>query len=157
MSGNKLSLAVFIGICLAVELISGRFTASSVGTWYVGLNKPTWTPPGWVFGPVWTALYISMGVAAWIVWRERSSSFAHAALWMFGLQLALNGLWSFVFFGLRQPGWGLVDIGLLWASLAATTFLFFRVNSTAGLLLVPYLLWVSFASMLNYSIWRMNS
>ena len=157
MRRDGIALLIFVGICLAVEFVSGWSTQSSVRDWYLQIRKPSWTPPGWIFAPVWTYLYITMGVAAWLVWRGREHPAATASLWLFGLQLLFNGLWSVVFFGLRQPGWGLVDISLLWIVLLAATVFFFRVSPTAGFLMVPYLLWVSFASALNFSIWRLNS
>ena len=156
MSRNSIALMIFVGLCLAVEVVSGLATRQSVSTWYAALNKPAWTPPGWLFAPVWTVLYISMGVAAWLVWQKRATSAVTPALVLFFVQLVLNGLWSLFFFGQRQIGLGLVDIGLLWLVLAATLVLFWMVRPLAGGLLIPYLMWVSFATALNYSIWRLN-
>jgi benzodiazapine receptor len=157
MAGNKLSLAVFIGICLAVELIAGRFTAASVATWYVGLDKPAWTPPGWVFGPVWTVLYISMGVAAWLVWTRRAEAAVNLPLALFAAQLAVNAAWSGLFFTLRSPGLGLIAIVTLWFLVVATLLAFWLVRPPAGALLLPYLAWLSYAAALNFAIWRLNS
>jgi len=156
MSRNTVALILFVGICLAVEILSGLATRQSVSTWYTTLSKPSWTPPGWLFGPVWTILYISMGVAAWLVWQKRSASVVTPALTLFFIQLALNGLWSLFFFGQRNLALGLVDIGLLWLALAATIAAFWMVRPLAGALLIPYLMWVSFATALNYTIWRLN-
>jgi tryptophan-rich sensory protein len=156
MSRNIVALILFVGLCLVVEVVSGLATRQSVSTWYVALNKPSWTPPGWLFGPVWTILYISMGVAAWLVWKERAVATVTPALVLFFVQLALNALWSLFFFGQRQIGMGLVDIGLLWLAVAATIVAFWMVRPLAGGLLIPYLVWVSFATALNYSIWRLN-
>jgi len=147
------ALAGFIGLCFLAAALGGRATASSVGTWYRTLTKPAWNPPGWVFGPVWTLLYAMMAVAAWLVWRQVGWG---GALAVFGVQLALNVVWSFCFFGRRSPLAGLVDIVLLWAAIALTLVWFWRVNRLAGLLFVPYLWWVTFAAALNFSIWRLN-
>lgn len=125
--------------------------------WYSALNKPAFTPPGWVFGPAWTALYIMMAVAAILVWRRGwDTPGVRLALVLFAVQLALNLSWSPVFFGLHQLGWSVVIILALLAAIIATTVAFFRVSTIAGLLFVPYLLWVSFATVLNITIWRMN-
>jgi benzodiazapine receptor len=130
----------------------GRFAS-----WYAQLRKPAFTPPDWVFGPVWTVLYSLMGVAASLVWKEGLGRRPTrvALLWFLG-QLVLNALWTPVFFGLRRIGSALAIIGLLWAALAVTVCRFVRVSRAAGLLLVPYLLWVSFAAILNASIWWLN-
>lgn len=156
MSRPLTALLVFVGICLAVEFISGLATRQSVSTWYVTLNKPSWTPPGWVFPIVWTVLYISMGVAAWLVWQRRPAPGVSVGLALFSLQLVLNGCWSFVFFGQRQVGLALVNIVLLLLALLATLVSFWLVRPLAGALLVPYAVWAAFASALNYSIWRLN-
>ena len=150
-------LGVFVAVCLSAAGIGSVFTASSVKDWYVNLRKPSWTPPGWLFGPVWTVLYLSMAVAAWLAWRRGGLSGAPAAMVLFGVQLALNAAWSSLFFGLRSPGWAFVEIVLLWLAIAATTVLLWRVSAWAGSLMLPYWLWVTFAAGLNYSIWRMNA
>lgn len=131
-------------------------TAMAIPTWYRGLEKPEWNPPDKVFGPVWTTLYALMGIALVLVRRAPSSTAANGAQAAFGLQLALNLAWSFVFFGSRDPRGALVVIGLLWVSIVATIALFWRVRRPAALLLVPYLAWVSFASILNAEIARRN-
>ena len=148
-----LALAGFVGLCLAVAGLAGFATAQSVVHWYPTLAKPSWTPPGWLFGPVWTVLYILMGVAAWRVWLKGQ---ARTALWLFGAQLLLNLAWSFLFFGARSPGLGLVDIVALWLAIAATIFAFAQLSRGAALLLVPYLAWVSFAMALNAKIFLLN-
>ena len=150
-------LAIFVAVCFAAAGVGSVFTASSVKDWYVSLRKPSWTPPGWLFGPVWTALYLTMAVAAWGVWRSAGLSGAPAAMVLFGVQLALNAAWSSLFFGLRSPEWALAEIVLLWLAIGATTVLFWRVRAWAGLLMLPYWLWVTFAAGLNYSIWRLNA
>lgn len=144
-------------IANAAGLIGSVFTAQSVRTWYLIINRPSWNPPGWIFGPVWTILYILMGVASYLVWEKRGLPGAKSALFVYGIQLVLNLLWSFLFFGLKNPGLAFAEIILLWLAIVATLVLFWRLNTTAGALLVPYLLWVSFASFLNYTIWKLNS
>ncbi len=123
---------------------------------YLPLVKPAWTPPNWVFGPVWTALYLMMAVAAWRVWLAGPWRRTARPLGLFAVQLALNVLWSVLFFGLRMPGAALVEIGILWAAILATTLAFFRHCRLAGGLMVPYLLWVSYAVALNFELWRIN-
>jgi len=150
-----LGLIAWTGLCLGAGLIGSVFTTRSVGSWYLALNKPAWTPPSGVFGPVWTALYLMMGVAAWLVWRRAGLVTLPIAL--FAVQLVLNIAWSAAFFGMRQPGWAFVDIVALWVAVFVTMIAFYRVSPTAGFLLAPYLGWITFASALNLSIWRMNS
>jgi tryptophan-rich sensory protein len=125
--------------------------------WYETLNKPSFTPPGWIFGPVWTVLYIMMAVAAIIVFRKGlSSEGVRLGLVLFAIQLALNLSWPPVYFGLHLLGWSVVIIIALWVAIGATTIVFFRISTLAGALMIPYWLWVSFASVLNISIWYMN-
>ena len=154
LNRDFLYLVGFMAICLAVGGTAGYFTVGGVREWFPTLVKPSFNPPNWIFAPVWTALYIMMGVAAWLVWRQGGD--IALALWLFFIQLAFNFLWSFLFFNLHRPDLALVDIGLLWISIAATLYTFWQVDIRAGLLLVPYLAWVSFASLLNASIWRLN-
>ncbi|MCS6818269.1 MAG: TspO/MBR family protein [Acidobacteriota bacterium] len=148
-----IALGIFLGICFAVAGIGSWFTTPQIEGWYASLRKPGWTPPNWVFGPVWSALYTSMAVAAWLVWRRHGWGWELA---LFGVQLALNMAWSAIFFGLRNPGAALVEIFALWVMILATMLSFWRISSTAGWLMVPYLGWVSFAAVLNFVIWRMN-
>ncbi len=124
------------------------------GPWYAALDRPALTPPGWVFGPVWTLLYLTIAVAAFVVWQSPERS--HIALGVWGAQLALNALWSYLFFGLQQPGLALIEIVVLLAAIIATAVLFYRIRPSAGLLLVPYALWVSFATYLNAGFWYLN-
>jgi len=147
-------LALAFAVCLGVGAVGGLATSSSVSTWYQELARPSWTPPGWLFGPVWLTLYAMMAVAVWEVWRSRGSP--RRALTFFGIQLGLNLAWSFLFFGLRSPGLGLIDILLLIAFIAATILAFRRHRPRAALLLAPYLAWTSFAAALNATIWWMN-
>jgi benzodiazapine receptor len=138
------------------------FAAASVGSqylpgeWYASLRRPALTPPNWIFGPVWTALYLMMGIAAGLVIRQAGWRRCLPAIGLFLMQLALNAAWSYLFFGLKQPGAALVDIGLLWLAIGATIFAFARWSKLAAALLVPYWLWVSFASYLNFEFWRLN-
>jgi len=136
--------------------VGGLFTSSSVGTWYASLDKPAITPPGWVFGPVWTVLYILMGVAAWLVFRRRAASPVGWPLAVFGAHLLLNAGWSALFFGAQRIDLALIEIVFLWTGILATLLLFWRVRLLAGLLMAPYLAWVSFASVLNFLLWRLN-
>jgi len=149
-----LVLIVLVLVCLAVGFVGSQF---SPGPWYAQLTKPSWTPPSSVFGPVWTVLYILMGLAAWLVWRKAGLAEARAAFVCFGIQLVLNALWSPLFFGMHRPGLALVDIALLWLVIVVTLVLFWHVRAWAGVLLVPYLVWVSYATALNFSLWRLNS
>ena len=126
------------------------------GDWYQALEKPWFNPPNWIFGPVWTVLYVLMGVAAWFVWRHGSGRILAWALGLFLLQLILNAAWTPLFFGMHRPGWAFVDIVLLWGVLAATLVVFYRVSGTAASLLIPYWLWVGFATVLNGTIWWLN-
>ncbi len=151
-----LVLALFLVICLATAGLGAAWTNLSVGDWYATIKKPSWNPPNWLFGPVWTALYIGMAVAAWLVWRKNGLADAWLPLLLFVVQLFLNAAWSALFFGMRSPGLALADIVLLWFAILATIVAFGRVSSLAATLLVPYLAWVSFATALNWSIWRMN-
>jgi len=146
-------LAVFILICLAV---GGSGAAFPPGEWYRQLAKPPLNPPAWVFGPVWTLLYILMGVSAWLVWLRPGLPAAQIPLLLFATQMALNGAWSWIFFGVHQVGLALIDIVLLWAAIAATLVSFWRIRKPAAVLLIPYLLWVSFATYLNAALWRLN-
>lgn len=152
-----LKLVTSVMVCLLGGFAGSFFTSSSLESWYLQLKKPALNPPSWVFAPVWTALYIMMGVAAYLVWekwpKDRS---AGPALALFALQLALNFTWSPAFFGARSPLLGLVVIMLMWAAIAATLVLFYRVSPPAAYLLVPYLVWVSFAVYLNASIFYLN-
>ncbi len=151
-----LALTGLLGLCFAVALVGSWFTTPVLDDWYATLRKPTWTPPNWVFGPVWSALYVSMAVAAWLVWRKRQLVAVVVPLSLFMVQLALNLGWSVVFFGLQNPGAACIEIVLLWTAIVATLLAFWRVTAAAGWLLVPYLGWVTFAVALNFAIWQLN-
>ncbi|KQZ19740.1 sensory protein TspO [Mesorhizobium sp. Root552] len=127
------------------------------GEWYQRLNKPSWRPPDWLFGPVWTFLYATIALAGWLVWREAGFGDAVLPLSAYGTQLLLNAAWSPIFFGLHRIGWALVDMVLLWLSIVATIVLFYPIDAAAAAMLVPYLCWVSFALLLNLSVWQRNS
>ncbi len=150
---QSLALVGWCALCLAT---AGAGAFVSIDGWYAGLDKPTWNPPAWIFGPVWTVLYLMMGVAAWLVWREGGWMARQRPLGLFLGQLLLNAIWTPVFFGMHQIGLALIDIALLWLALGATLIVFMRVSRPAGWLLVPYLAWVSFAAFLNFTLWRMN-
>jgi tryptophan-rich sensory protein len=156
MGRDAAALLAFIALCLGVAAAGGAVTASSVGTWYAALAKPSFNPPNWVFAPVWTALYLMMAVAAWRVWRRRGAPGAHPALAMWALQLALNLCWSYVFFGLRLIGGALAEIAVLLAAILVTALLSWRIDRVAGALLAPYAAWVAFAALLNAALWRLN-
>lgn len=150
-------LALCVLVPQVVGLTAGLITAGAVGDWYVTLARPSFAPPSWVFAPVWTTMYVLMGVAAFLVWqRGTAAPSARAALVLFAAQLALNWLWSLVFFGFRAPGFALLEIMALWGLIAWCTVLFFRVRTVAGALMVPYLVWVTFATALNFEFWRLN-
>jgi len=151
----------FIGLVawLAASFVAAAIGAAAsveAGPFYAQLLRPSWSPPGWVFGPVWTVLYALMGVAAWLAWRVGGFRTARNALLLFLAQLAVNALWSWLFFGWQLGALAFADILLLWALVAATIAGFWRLRPLAGVLLLPYLLWVSFAAALNYSVWRLN-
>jgi len=150
------AIVVGILVCEGVGLLAAWATQTSVATWYPTLAKPGFTPPNWLFAPVWTGLYALMGVSAALVWRSGPGPAVRRALWLFGLQLLLNGAWSFAFFWARSPVLGLLVIGALWGMLAWTIERFFRLRPVAGGLLVPYLLWVTYAAALNAGIWLLN-
>lgn len=177
-SKNSLGLLLFsILISLSAGVIGSLGTAESVSTWYVTLNKPYFNPPNWLFGPVWTTLYILMGIALYLVWkqlvkpagvlgwfryqlqktfRKKKRDRIKTAVVFFFIHLVVNALWSIVFFGLKEVGAAFIVIMLLWVMILYLVYEFFRIEKKAGILLLPYLLWVSFASVLNYSIWMLN-
>lgn len=151
----KMIICVFI--CELIGFSSGLATASSISDWYVTLEKPFFNPPNWIFAPVWTILYALMGIAAALVWDKGfQRSDVKAALGIFAVQLILNAAWSFIFFGMRNPALALVEILLLLLVLFITIRMFWRIRNRAGALLFPYFLWVSFATILNSSIWYLN-
>ena len=149
-----LALAGWLLLCFAAASFGGSFMP---GEWYAALKKPSWNPPGWVFGPVWSALYTMMAVAAWLVWKRGGFAAQRRPLTIFLVELTLNAVWTPLFFGLHWTGVAFAEIVLLWLAMAATIAAFRPVSRAAAWLLVPYLAWVSFASVLNFALWRLNS
>lgn len=150
-----------LGVSLAAPLLAGGlgavFTSSKIPSWYAALAKPELNPPSWIFGPVWTTLYILMGIALYLVWRKGvKTKGVRIALTAFVVQLVLNAIWSPIFFGAEAPGIAFAVIAAMWVAIMMTIFLFWRISKPAALLLVPYIAWVSFASYLNYAIWQLN-
>lgn len=146
-----------VAISFAAAAAGAAVTSSSVGDWYQTLAKPNWTPPDWLFGPVWSVLFFLMALSAWLVWRRGGWRASPASLALFGLQLLLNVGWSAIFFGLRSPGLAFGEIVILLVAIAATAVAFWGRSTIAALLLMPYLAWTTFAALLNFAIWRMNS
>lgn len=153
---NWLALIIAIIIPLAIGGTAALFTVPNIQGWYQGLNKPSFNPPNWIFAPVWNTLYILMGIASYLVWRERKLKNLTPALSLYFIQLVLNFFWSLIFFELHQPGYAFVEVLILWLFIFSTIISFSRINKAAAWLLVPYISWVSFASLLNYEIWRLN-
>lgn len=156
-SQQAIGFLVAIAICFTAAGLGGMVTTPQIPGWYATLAKPTWNPPAWIFGPVWSLLYLMMAVAAWLVWRQAGIARAKLPLGLFAVQLMLNSLWSVLFFGFHSPGAAAVEILLLWAAILATLITFWQWSKLAGWLLVPYLAWVSFATVLNVTIWRLNT
>jgi benzodiazapine receptor len=156
MSRRRILIGLFgwLLLCFAAASLGAIFLP---GEWYAALKKPSWNPPPWIFGPVWSALYAMMAVAAWLVWRRGGFAAQRRPLTFFLVQLLLNAAWTPLFFGLHWPGVAFAEIVLLWMAIAATLVAFRPVSRAAAWLLVPYLAWVSFAAVLNFTLWRMNS
>ena len=153
---NKIfKFAASIGVCQFAGTIGSIFTASTVSSWYPTLIKPNFSPPSWLFAPVWVLLYFLMGISLYLIWQNRARD-NQKSLIIFGIQLILNVFWSFLFFGLRSPLYGLIDILFLLAAIILTIALSFKISSYAAILLIPYLAWVCFATILNYSIITLN-
>lgn len=154
---NFFKFVVSISLPLLAGFVGSIFTSPAIPNWYANIIKPELNPPSWVFGPVWTTLYVLMGVAAFLVWKTGfENKKVKVALGIFLFQLVLNSLWSIVFFSLQSPGGALVVIALLWISIVINIAAFAKISKPAAWLLLPYILWVSFASYLNYSIWTLN-
>ena len=155
MSFGKLIISIFV--CQLAGIVGSLFTFSSIDSWYQFIEKPGFTPPDFIFGPVWTLLYLLMGIALYLVWmRGLDKKGVGFAIFIFGIHLVLNALWSIIFFGMQGLGLALVEIFVLWVFILWSMFLFRRISRWAFYLLIPYLLWVSFAMYLNYSIWIIN-
>ncbi|MFH2027796.1 MAG: TspO/MBR family protein [Nanoarchaeota archaeon] len=146
-------LTISLILPFVASAIGGLFTAGSVSNWYVDLVKPSFNPPNWIFGPVWTLLYILMGISLYLVWVKK---FDKNAFTVFGVQLFLNMLWSILFFGLQKPFYAFIEILFLWIFILVTIIYFYRINKKSAYLLIPYILWVSFAAILNFAIFVLN-
>lgn len=151
---NWPKLIFSVAICEGAGLIGSFFTFPAITSWYKFLNKPSFSPPNFLFGPVWTMLYFLMGISLYLIWTSRKK--AKEALFIFWIHLFFNVTWSIAFFGLRSPLLGLTNIVIVWILIVFVTYKFWKINKSAGLLLLPYLAWVSFATVLNYSIWLLN-
>ena len=150
-------LVVAVAIPLIAGFLGSVFTMPSIPTWYAAINKPAWNPPNWIFGPVWTILFILMGIALWLIWEKGLDKIqVRTAVNIFSAQLVLNIVWSLLFFGLHSPFWAFIEIIALWLMILWTIIAFYRLDKTAGLILIPYILWVSFASFLNFTVMRLN-
>lgn len=157
MAKGILKLIGSIVICQLAGIIGAVFTGPAIQSWYITLNKPSFNPPNWVFGPVWTILYLLMGISLFLVWKKYSGDQGiKIALAIFFFQLILNTTWSILFFGMRNPMAGLIEIVVLWIAILLTILSFYKISITASMLLIPYILWVSFASVLNFYLWRLN-
>ncbi len=155
---DVLRFIISILICQAAGFIGSLFTSPSIPTWYASLKKPSFNPPNWVFFPVWTALFLLMGISLYILWTQAlKDGKANIALIFFAVQLVLNILWSILFFGLKSPLFAFIEIIILWLAILLTILISFSVSKVAGLLLLPYILWVSFAAVLNFFLWKLNS
>lgn len=154
---DLIKLVTAVSLTVILGAVGGLVTAPEIPTWYAGLTKPSFNPPNWLFGPVWTTLYILMGISCYLVWKQAPSSERNKALTIFIIQFVLNFCWSFIFFGMHATGWALAEMILLWITILITIFSFARFSKTAAWLLVPYISWVSFAMLLNGAIWRLNS
>jgi tryptophan-rich sensory protein len=156
-SKDPLKLAISIVLCQLAGVAGSLFTTPAIPTWYKTLKKPFFTPPDWIFGPVWISLFMLMGVSLFMVWRRQEHPQFKSTLTFFLIQLIFNILWSAAFFGLRSPLLGLIDIGLLWVAILLTIRYSLSISKVAGLLLLPYILWVSFAVVLNFALWILNT
>jgi len=153
---NLLKLFISIALPQLAGVIGSLFTVKNIPVWYAGLNKPSFNPPAWIFGPVWITLYVLMGISFFIIWIKNDFPDFRFFLSLFILQLSLNTFWSIIFFGLKSPGFAFLEIIFLWLAILLCILYFYRVSKTASFLLIPYILWVSFAAVLNYNIWKLN-
>ena len=153
---TRLIISILSPLC--VGFTASYFTTPEIPGWYQTINKPAWNPPSYVFAPVWTTLYVMIGIALFLVWKNEKNggTLKRKAIILFGLQMLLNFLWSFIFFNQHQIGWAFAEILLLWFFIVLTIFAFARISTIAAWLLVPYISWVSFAGILNFTIWQMN-
>lgn len=153
---NGIKLILSIVLCVSLGSVGGLVTVSEIPTWYASLNKPSFNPPNWLFGPVWTILYLLMGISVYIIWKQPVSKERNKALQLFILQFMLNFCWSFIFFGLHATGWALIEMIALWILILLSILHFAKHSKISAWLLVPYIAWVSFALLLNAAIWRLN-
>lgn len=153
---NVVKLIVSIAVPLLVGFTASLFTITGVNSWYQSIQKPSWNPPDWIFAPVWTTLYVLMGLAFFLIWRSPGEKQKRTAIILFILQLVANFFWSFIFFDQHQVALALAEIIVLWLLILLTIFSFARINKVAAWLLMPYISWVSFAAILNYTIWQLN-
>ncbi|MBW0160965.1 MAG: tryptophan-rich sensory protein [Sediminibacterium sp.] len=151
-----MKLIISIVLCVSLGSVGGLVTVNEIPTWYATLNKPSFNPPNWLFGPVWTTLYVLMGISVYLIWKQPVSTERNKALQLFILQFILNFCWSFIFFGLHATGWALMEMIALWILILLSILHFAKHSKTAAWLLVPYIAWVSFALLLNAAIWRLN-
>lgn len=156
MPNRWISWILFLAICFAAAALGAHFTNSSVKTWYPGLRKPAGTPPSWVFGPIWSVLYLLMATAAWLVWQERRVDDVWLPLGVFFGQLMLNAGWSLIFFGMQRPGLAFVEILILLLAIGLTAITFLACSRPAFWMMTPYLGWVGYATYLNFELWRLN-
>jgi len=155
--GNVIRFIITLVLCQGAGIVGSIFAISGIEEWYVFLEKPFFSPPNWVFGPVWIILYALMAVSLFIVWQKGlENKKVKAAFYFFWVHLVFNTVWSILFFGLKNPLFALLDIIILWIMIVVLIFRFFKINKTAGCLLIPYWLWVSFATILNFFIWKLN-
>ena len=153
---NGIKLIISIVLCVSLGSVGGLVTVNEIPTWYATLNKPSFNPPNWLFGPVWTTLYVLMGISVYLIWKQPVSTERNKALQLFIIQFILNFCWSFIFFGLHATGWALMEMIALWILILLSILHFAKHSKTAAWLLVPYIAWVSFALLLNAAIWRLN-
>lgn len=157
MRSKQVKFIVSLIFPLVAGFIGSIFTTPAINSWYTTLIKPSFNPPSWIFGPVWTLLYVLMGISFYLVWKsDVDKNKKRIAMVMFFGHLILNTLWSIIFFGLNNPFFAFIEIVILWISILITAFLFFHIKKIAGILFIPYIIWVSFASVLNFSIWQLN-
>ncbi len=155
---NTVKLIICIVLTVGFGSLGGIFTAAEIQGWYLHLNKPSWNPPNWLFAPVWTSLYLLMGISLYLVWKTPANTDAKRwAVIIFIAQFVLNFLWSYIFFREHLMGWAFVEITVMWIAILCTIIAFSRINKTAAWLLVPYISWVSFAAILNYTVWQLNT
>lgn len=156
-NSNIVKLVISLIITVGLGSLGGIFTISEIPNWYAGLQKPSFNPPNWLFGPVWTLLYTLMGISVYLIWKQPVSTERNTGLILFVVQFVLNFCWSIIFFKQHQLGWALVEIMIMWVFILLTIIWFGKISSTASWLLVPYISWVSFAALLNAAIWKLNS